>query len=172
MTEMIPTWMGGDLVAVDMLDVHQQGLRHRAVSVFLMHEAHLLIQRRSMTKAHTPGLWSSTCCSHPRWGEPSEACALRLLQEELGISAVVPIVASTPIEYRADVGSGMTDHEVVDVFVAEVAERPLIHASPELVMEVAWRRLPDLIASIAAEPENFTPWLRTCLLERRDLIFH
>lgn len=171
MSDMVPTWVGGDLVAVDTLDVHRQGLRHRAVSVFLIHEGLLLLQRRSQNKAHTPGLWSSTCCSHPHWGEQPLACAIRHLRGELGITATLPLTTRPPIEYRADVGSGMTDHEVVDVFVADTSEKPGIVPNPDEVSQVTWLSLPALVDAIAKAPGDFTPWLRTCMSENRHTIF-
>ncbi|MEM6375172.1 MAG: NUDIX domain-containing protein [Pseudomonadota bacterium] len=171
MTEIIPTWLGGDLVAVDSIDVHRQGLRHRAVSVFVMCRGALLVQRRSQTKAHTPGLWSSSCCSHLRWNEDPQACALRHLQLELQLTPSVPLRSCAQIEYRADVGRGMIDHEVVDVFVADMTEKPGITCNPDLVLEAAWRAVPALCLDIAREPEQYTPWLRLCLSDHRSLIF-
>ncbi len=50
----------------------------------------VLIQRRALGKYHTPGLWANTCCTHPHWDEPPEACALRRLREELGIEGLTP----------------------------------------------------------------------------------
>lgn len=171
MTEMIPTWMGGDLVAVDALDVHKRGLRHRAVSVFVTCDGALLLQRRSLTKAHTPGLWSAACCSHLRWGEAPEACAIRHLRSELGITMPLPLKPRPAIEYRADVGAGMTDHEVVDIFVADLAEKPRIVLNPDKVMDVVWCPLPGLLTAMAAAPQDYTPWLQTCMSEHRDAIF-
>lgn len=171
MTEMVPTWMGGDLVAVNALDAHKQGLRHRAVSVFLMHEGQLLLQRRSPTKEHTPGLWSNTCCSHLKWGELPEASAIRHLRSELGVTAALPLTSRASIEYRADVGSGMTDHEVVDVFVSDMSQKPRIAPNPEQVSEVTWLTIPAVLARIDAAPDEFTPWLRACFSEHRASIF-
>ena len=36
MNDMIPTWVGGDLVAVEKLEAHKRGLLHKAVSVFVL----------------------------------------------------------------------------------------------------------------------------------------
>ena len=69
MSSMIPTWVGGDLVALDKLEAHQRGLLHKAVSVFVLCGDDLLIQQRALGKYHTPGLWANTCCTHPHWGE-------------------------------------------------------------------------------------------------------
>ena len=69
MTQLIPAWVDGDLVPLDKLDVHRRGLRHPAVSVFLLDGDRFLIQRRALGKYHTPGLWANACCTHPLWGE-------------------------------------------------------------------------------------------------------
>ena len=67
MTIMIPAWVDGDLTPVEKLEAHQLGLKHRAISVFLMRGSEVLLQRRAMVKYHTPGLWANTCCTHPNW---------------------------------------------------------------------------------------------------------
>ncbi|MCP3880171.1 MAG: isopentenyl-diphosphate delta-isomerase, partial [Sulfitobacter sp.] len=36
MTTMIPAWVNGKLTPVEKLEVHQRGLRHKAISVFVM----------------------------------------------------------------------------------------------------------------------------------------
>ena len=69
MAQMIPAWVDGRLQPVEKLEVHRRGLRHPAVSVFVLEGARTLLQRRAMEKYHTPGLWANACCTHPRWGE-------------------------------------------------------------------------------------------------------
>lgn len=171
MSRMIPTWVGGDLVAVNALDTHQRGLRHQAVSVFVIHAGEVLLQRRSLSSASMPGIWSCSCWAHPRWGEPPEACAIRRLRQELGITAALPLVARQQVEYRADIGSGMIDHEVVDVFVADMAEKPRIAFNPDHVLDVEWCSVPALFVAANSAPGNYTPWLRTCLSDYRDGLF-
>ena len=61
LSEMIPAWLDGELTPVDKMRVHREGLRHRAVSVFVMAGTQVLIQRRAAGKYHTPGLWANTC---------------------------------------------------------------------------------------------------------------
>ena len=82
----IPAWIDGQLQPVDKIEAHERGLRHKAVSVFVMHGGALLLQRRALGKYHTPGLWANTCCTHPHWGEATVDCAVRRLREELGIA--------------------------------------------------------------------------------------
>ena len=85
MTVLIPAWVNGALTPVEKLEVHQRGLRHKAVSIFVMRNNETLIQRRALEKYHTPGLWANACCTHPYWDEPAPATAKRRLKEELGI---------------------------------------------------------------------------------------
>ena len=55
---LIPAWIDGQLQPVEKLQTHLRGLKHKAVSVFVMRsaEAETLLQRRAMSKYHTPGL--------------------------------------------------------------------------------------------------------------------
>ena len=85
---MIPAWVDGTLKPVDKLECTSRGLRHKAVSVFVMRGNAMLIQRRALGKYHTPGLWANTCCTHPDWDEDPLDCARRRLAEELGITGL------------------------------------------------------------------------------------
>lgn len=164
MIEMVPAFVGGVLTPVEKLEVHQRGLKHLAVSVFVMNGDRTLLQRRALAKYHTPGLWTNTCCTHPRWGEDPADCAARRLDEELGITGLIlHRVGGT--EYRAEVGQGLTEHEVVDLFVAEAPDNLFIAPNPDEVSETAWVTLADLARRIQAEPLRFTPWLRIYLAE-------
>ena len=166
---MIPAWEDGILKPVEKLEVHQRGLRHKAVSVFVMHDEQLLIQRRAMGKYHTPGLWANTCCTHPHWEEDAETCATRRLDEELGFT--VPLEHQAQIEYRADVFNGLIEHEVVDIFIADLDTRPSFVPNPDEVMDVAWITLAELNEKVVANPERFTPWVKIYLGEHGEQIF-
>lgn len=155
----IPAWIEGYLVAIDKLRVHRAGLRHKAVSVFVISGERLLLQKRAAGKYHTPELWTNTCCTHPHWDEDPRDCAVRRLREELGLAGLEP-VSRGQVEYRAAVGGGMIEHEVVDIFVAEAAAEVQPAPDPAEVAGVSWVTLRDLRVEIAASPERFTPWLR------------
>jgi isopentenyl-diphosphate delta-isomerase len=170
MTDLIPAWVEGTLAPVDKLEVHRRGLRHPAISVFVMDGDRTLIQRRALTKYHTPGLWANACCTHPHWGEAMEACATRRLREELGIAGL-GIEPRDRVEYRAAVGNGLTEHEVVSLFTAEADAGLTVAPNPAEVMEVRWVGLDALRAEIATRPEAFTPWLRIYLAEHGGQIF-
>lgn len=168
--EQIPAWVGGRLAPAGKTEVHRRGLRHKAVSVFVLVGGALLIQRRALGKYHTPGLWANTCCTHPRWDEAAEACARRRLDEELGLTGL-PLVWRDRVEYRADVGGGMVEHEVVDLFLSTPATRPVPRPDPAEVMETAWMPLAELQDALARSPGRFTPWLRIYLSEHGERIF-
>lgn len=167
---LIPAWVEGRLRPFDKLQAHRDGLRHKAVSVFLHAGDAILLQRRAMGKYHTPGLWANTCCTHPHWDEKPVDCARRRLTEELGVRGVTLSLAGQ-VEYRADVGGGMVEHEVVDIFRAGVSPDLSLSPDPAEVMEVRWAALPDLQRDIAAHPQRYTPWLRIYLSDHLDMLF-
>jgi isopentenyl-diphosphate delta-isomerase len=170
MTIEIPTWVDGVLTPVEKLEAHRRGLRHKAVSVFVRRGDEILLQRRALGKYHTPGLWANTCCTHPDWGEGSAHCATRRLREELGITGQTPLFRQQ-VEYRADVGDGLIEHEVVDIFLVEATRDMPLAPNPDEVMEVAWRDLESLRAQVRAHPERYTPWLRIYLADHAAAIF-
>ena len=170
MTTAIPAWVDGRLTSVDKLEVHLKGLRHKAVSVFVMAGDRLLIQQRALGKYHTPGLWANTCCTHPYWDEAPEDCAVRRLDQELGITGL-SLDLRDRVEYRADVGGGMVEHEVVDLFVGAAAPDLAIVPNPDEVMATRWVDLETLQSEVRETPGIFTPWLRIYLAEHMGRIF-
>lgn len=170
MTAPIPAWVDGTLIPYEKLAVHKEGLRHKAVSVFVLNQGQILLQRRALGKYHTPGLWANTCCTHPNWGESALDCAHRRLDEELGIRGL-ECEFRHGLEYRADVGNGLIEHEVVDVFVAVAPDNLKVTPNPEEVMETRWTGFSDLLDEVKSAPEWFTPWLRIYMDDYADKIF-
>ena len=166
---MVPAWVDGTLQPVEKLAAHERGLRHMAVSVFVIADGKLLLQQRALGKYHTPGLWANTCCTHPQWDEPPDACAARRLDEELGITGL-DLQHRGQVEYRADVGGGLIEHEVVEVFLAHAATDLSITENPDEVMATRWISQSDLHAELARYPDNYTPWLRIYMAEHEGLI--
>ncbi|WP_438955904.1 isopentenyl-diphosphate Delta-isomerase [Cognatiyoonia sp.] len=167
---LIPAWVDGELTPVEKLLAHQKGYRHKAISVFLMNKGRTLIQQRALSKYHTPGLWANTCCTHPMWDEADLACANRRLDEELGIKDVDPTYRGQ-VEYRADVGDGLIEHEVVEIFTAEVPDTLPMDLNPEEVEAVRWVDYSDLRQEVESTPNVFTPWIRIYLDKHANLIF-
>jgi isopentenyl-diphosphate delta-isomerase len=142
------------------LAVHRTGELHRAFSAFVFDSAgRLLLQRRAGTKYHSGGLWTNTCCGHPRPGEDIVDAAERRLAEEMGISTALRHVGA--FTYRADVGDGLVEHEFDHVLVGAFDGEP----APVATEVDAWRWLaPEaLMVECAAHPARFTPWLAQAL---------
>ena len=136
---------------------HVEPHLHRAFSVFVFNsKGELLLQQRALSKYHSPGLWTNTCCSHPRDGETLEEATSRRLMEEMGIACALHEVYT--FIYKAYVGEGLTEHEFDHVFIGQSDDLPNINCD-----EVeAWKymSLDDLKADIEHHPEHYTEWFK------------
>ena len=142
------------------LHAHVEGVLHRAFSVFVFNDrGELLLQQRHPAKYHSGGLWSNTCCSHPRPGEPVEVAAQRRLQEEMGF--VCPVRRLFGFVYRAEFAEGLVEHEYDHVFVGRFDGRPV----PDAAEVADWRWIaPDALRQdVHAHPERYTYWFRLVL---------
>ncbi|WP_375262684.1 isopentenyl-diphosphate Delta-isomerase [Palleronia sp.] len=170
MTDLIPAWVDGTLMPVEKLRVHREGLRHKAVSVFVNVGGETLIQKRAAEKYHTPGLWANACCTHPHWEETPDDCARRRLRQELGLSPAAPFTHRGQVTYRADVGQGLTEHETVEIYIVDLPHPVTPRPDPAEVAETRWIVWDALEREIADRPESFTPWLRIYLAEHRAIV--
>jgi isopentenyl-diphosphate Delta-isomerase len=141
------------------LNAHQQGLLHRAFSIFLVDAAgNLLLQQRAATKYHSAGTWANSCCGHPRPGEQTSHAAHHRLGEELGIRGV-KLGLEFCTAYTAAVGGGLTENEYVYVYFAGVPKfRPRPH--PVEVAAVRAVSLAELAWDAHRNPEMYAIWLR------------
>jgi isopentenyl-diphosphate delta-isomerase type 1 len=72
-------------------EVHARGLLHRAVHVLVFDRAgRMFLQKRSMKKDMSPGLWDSSCSGHLDSGEDYDHAAARELGEEIGVHGAKP----------------------------------------------------------------------------------
>jgi len=139
------------------LDVHAHGRLHRAVSVMLFDsDERVLLQRRAAGKYHSAGLWSNTCCGHPRPNEPALAAARRRLRAEMGIEDC-DLTPTTPFVYRERVTVGLVEYEFDHLFVGVWNDDP--QPDPEKVSDWRWMRLPWLQQDLAEHGERYTAWL-------------
>jgi isopentenyl-diphosphate delta-isomerase len=157
--------------AIGKLRAHRDGLLHRAFSIFLFNDAgEMLLQRRSMIKYHSPGLWTNTCCSHPRPGESTLHAANRRLSEEMGMSCFLTELYA--FVYKADVGAGLVEHEFDHVFTGTSNATP--RPNLDEVMEFRYVRVEDIVAEVSENPAAFTPWFRitlgSLLTHRKNLL--
>jgi isopentenyl-diphosphate delta-isomerase len=138
-------------------EVHEKGLLHRAVSVFIINTSgDWLIQRRAFDKYHSAGLWTNTCCSHPLPGESTEDAAKRRLFEEMGMECdLIPLFNFT---YREILENGLIEHELDYVFLGISDKSPVINDLE--VSEYKYFSYEELKNEISKNPENFTVWFR------------
>lgn len=149
-----------EIGTAEKLEAHQKGWLHRAFSVFVFNPAgQLLLQRRHPAKYHSGGLWSNTCCSHPRPGEPVDAAAHRRLQEEMGFHCSLEWVSR--FVYEAALDDGLREHEVDHVFVGTFDGHP----SPDdrEVSEWRWADVSSVQRELTAHPTQFTHWFPLAL---------
>ena len=160
---MIPAVMeNGRLEPIEKMEAHRTGQLHLAVSVFV-HDAagRLLIQRRAASKYHCPGQWANTACTHPHWDEPPAAAARRRLREELGFET--DLTERRTIDYRAEVGNGLIEHERVTLYTARLEVEPAIRPNPSEVDATRWIDPAELAAMLRDEADALTPWFRIYL---------
>ena len=146
--------------SAEKLEAHRDGKLHRAFSIFVFDsERRMLLQRRAINKYHSGGLWSNTCCGHPRPGETTEAAAERRLAEEMNFDCHLHEVFR--FTYRAELADGLVEHELDHVFVGEYDGVPV--PSPLEVEEWKWMSLDELRTEMTEKPENFTAWLKIAI---------
>jgi 16S rRNA (adenine1518-N6/adenine1519-N6)-dimethyltransferase len=141
-------------------DVHTQGLKHRAVHIFVFNEAgELYLQRRSRWKDQHPLRWDSSAAGHVAAGQTYDETAPREVLEELGVE-----VACTPIA-EIEAGSN-TGWEFVRVYRAQ-HEGPFKPAPAE-IDSGAFFTLQQIDRWIAARPEDFAPGFLECYRRFRE----
>jgi isopentenyl-diphosphate delta-isomerase len=151
------------------LEAHRLGRRHRAVSVIVRDgSGRLLLQQRAASKYHSAGLWTNTCCSHPRPEEAAHAAAARRLAEEMGIAAALgPLFI---MQYRARVPGGLTEHELVHVFGGTSQDTP--RPDPGEVAAWRWVAFDELVRDVQARPQAYTVWFRQFLAKFGPALAH
>ena len=143
-------------------EVHVKGLLHRAFSVFVFNDKNeLLLQRRAVKKYHSGGLWTNTCCSHPRQNETTLAAAERRLVEEMGIRCVLK--KQFDFIYKAKLDNNLYEHEFDHVFFGFSNDLPKVNS--EEVEEFAYKTLEEVEIQIQTSPENYTEWFKICFKE-------
>jgi isopentenyl-diphosphate delta-isomerase len=148
--------------SMEKLEAHQKGELHRAFSVFIFTtDGELLLQKRALHKYHSAGLWTNTCCSHPRPNETTLEAANRRLQEEVGISA--PLVHRTAFVYKSEFENGLIEHEYDHVFVGVSDADPEINE--EEVDELRYATIDQIKKEIAEKPALFTTWFKIAMGE-------
>jgi isopentenyl-diphosphate delta-isomerase type 1 len=131
--------------------------RHLAFSCHLFDDrGRVLLTRRSLSKATWPGVWTNSCCGHPRPGEAGEIAVRRRLADELGAEAAELVLALPDFGYRAVDASGIVENEACPVWIGRLAG-PL-RPNPEEVCATAWVAWEDLVQLADTAPALISPW--------------
>lgn len=150
---------------MEKMEAHRAGRLHRAFSVFILNSrGELLLQQRAHHKYHSGGLWTNTCCSHPRMGEDVVDAGKRRLVEEMGMQC--QISKGFDFIYRSELDGGLVEHEFDHVLfgISDVAPVP----NPEEVADFRYVEFNALRQEMNADPERFTTWFRICFERAAD----
>jgi 16S rRNA (adenine1518-N6/adenine1519-N6)-dimethyltransferase len=138
-------------------EVHARGWRHRAVHVFVENvRGEIFLQKRSHLKDKMPGKWDSSAAGHLDAGEEYLPCAVRELEEELGIrtdSGRLQLVGAVP----AGPGTGM---EFVELYLTRW-DGLLRWPAAEIETGV-WMSPGEIDAWTATRPQDFAEGFLEC----------
>jgi len=147
------------------MEVHKSGKLHRAFSILVFNpKGELMLQKRSRGKYHCGGLWTNTCCSHPRPGEKLGQATHRRLVEEMGFDCGLQEVFS--FVYKARFSNELTEHEFDHVFVGEYEDEPKLN--PEEAEDWRWGKMDEVAKDIENNPEKYTFWFREILKKYQE----
>ncbi len=148
--------------SMEKLEVHQKGLLHRAFSVMVFNSnKELLLQQRAFTKYHSPGLWTNTCCSHPRPGEDTKEAAQRRLYEEMGIHC--ELHKKFDFIYCTHFENGLVEHEFDHVFIGTSDADPVVNKTE--VADWKWCTIDNIKNKIEQQPEEYSAWFKILMAE-------
>ncbi len=146
--------------SMEKMEAHKKGLLHRAFSVFIFNgDGKLLLQQRALTKYHSAGLWTNSCCSHPRPNENLLTAAKRRLFEEMGLDT--ELIYKTAFVYRSSFDNGLIEHEYDHIYVGVTEKDPIINK--EEVEAYAWKNIDAIKKEIEIFPDKFTTWFKIAL---------
>jgi isopentenyl-diphosphate delta-isomerase len=142
------------------IEIHKCGKLHRAFSIFIFNSlGELLIQKRAYSKYHSGGLWSNTCCSHPRIGELLEKSTHRRLIEEMGFDCLLKEVFS--FIYKIKLTAQLFEYEYDHVFIGKFDGIPSPNSNE--VSDWKWIDFQFLINDVSDHPSNYTYWFQKML---------
>lgn len=145
--------------------VHRLGLLHRAFSVFVFNsKGELLLQQRAITKYHSGGLWTNTCCSHPLFGEETSHAIERRLNEEMGLRCDTEFAFK--FQYKVGLDNGMTEHELDHVYFGFSDQQP--NPSDHEVMNWKYQDIKTIETDLKKNPDQYTEWFKICFAQVKD----
>ena len=142
---------------MEKMEAHQKGLLHRAFSVLIFNSSEqVLLQKRASSKYHSGGLWTNTCCSHPRPGETVLDAANRRLMEEMGMTA--DLTERFHFIYKTDLDNDLVEYELDHVLVGQSNDLPKLNSDE--AEDFKYIDLETLKEELKSSPENYTVWFK------------
>lgn len=133
--------------------VHQQGLQHRGVHVFLFNEqGEMLIQKRSADRANSPSLWDCSVSEHVKAGESYREAAIRGLREEMGVEGI-----DFSLRGKIQMDYGVNDNEISVIYEGRLNGKS-VQFDPEEIAEVKFMSLDEIRASITQTSHLYCYW--------------
>ena len=165
---MIVNTSGRTIGTMDKMAAHKSGTLHRAFSVFVFNsKGQLLLQQRAFDKYHSGGLWTNTCCSHPKLGEFTLDAAHRRLQEEMGMDC--ELTELFQFSYRHEFENGLIENEYDHVFMGISDELPL--PNPAEVAGFKYMDTDLLLFELFEQPDQYTAWFKICLEQLLEIYY-
>jgi isopentenyl-diphosphate Delta-isomerase len=153
-----------ELSPIEKMEAHYNATLHRAFSILVFNSKNeLLLQRRNLDKYHSPGLWTNTCYSHPRFGERLEDAIYRRLKEEMGFTCELKEVFS--FIYKVQLEDNLFEHEFDHVFI-RIYDGDVIPNKNE-VDNYKWINIKQLKEDIKKSPKSYTYWFKV-LFDRAE----
>ncbi len=149
-----------EIGVMEKLRAHELGKLHRAFSVFIFNDKkELLLQQRAINKYHSGGLWTNTCCSHPRPNETIKDAAIRRLYEEMGMTCDLKIINN--FIYKTEFENGLIEHEFDYILTGISNSTPQINKTE--VESYKWQQISEIQNDINLNANQFTTWFKIAI---------
>lgn len=166
MDELLDIVNDGDIVTGQEMrsTVHQLGLQHRGVHVFIFtKDGKMLVQKRSADRASSPSLLDCSVSEHVQAGESYLEAAVRGLKEEMGLEGleIKPLV-KIKMEY------GPNDNEISRIYEGIISEPDQARFDPVEIEEIYYFSPDQIREMMGDKTDAFCTWF----IEIMNWYFH
>lgn len=142
---------------IEKIDAHRKGVLHRAFSIFIFNSNNqLLLQKRNQSKYHSGGLWTNSCCGHPKYNEILEDAVHRRLKEEMGFNC--ELTEKLSFIYKANLENNLIENEFDHVFIGKYDGE--IVPNVDEVEDFKWINIDEVKLDVVNNPHKYTYWFK------------
>lgn len=144
----------------DKVKTHYEKLRHRAFSLFLFdkNKQTLLLHQRALNKYHSGGLWTNSCCSHPRKNETLLEAVVRRAKQELGVDLdVQQLHIAGKFTYFADFGD-LAEYEIDNVVYTYVDDNIVLEVDKDEIADYKWETVQFICEDLDRHSSKYSAW--------------